>query len=129
VQKVLDLARTRAVVALRGLLARPVDDRFLAAAIFTGRVRRRMIAGQNRWVARPEPTAPLSAIVLSLFAVDILTNRELYDRELCVCDTCGRMSFSLDPTMRRACSDHAPKDSRASGVTRRALPSPPPPKR
>lgn len=122
VSKVLLLARSRVITSLRGLTMTPTDDRFLAASIFTGRVRRRLIAGASRWVARPEPTAPLSGIVLSLFAVDVLSNRETYDRELCVCDVCGRVSFIGRPVTRRFCIDHLPEEDGVSGVRRAASP-------
>jgi hypothetical protein len=105
--RVLTTARLRVVDALRGLIATPSDDRFLRASIFLGRVRRE----DGHWVARPEPTAPLSGIVLSLFAVAILTERSFYDRQMCVCDTCGRVSFDATPGMRRACSVHPPRGS------------------
>jgi hypothetical protein len=119
VQKVILTARGRVVAALRGLIASPVDDRFLAGAIFAGRVRRRRVIDSNEWVAHPEPTAPLSGIVLSVLAVDVLTNREEYDQHLCVCDACGRVSFQDTPVSRRHCSEHpAP----TSGFTRSVVP-------
>jgi hypothetical protein len=105
--RVITTSRLRVVDALRGLIASPSDDRFLRAAIFLGRVRRE----EGHWVARPEPTAPLSGIVLSLFAVAILSERAFYDRQMCVCDTCGRVSFDATPGMRRACSQHVPRGS------------------
>jgi hypothetical protein len=110
--RVLGVARARTVAALRGLIGSPQDDRFLRAAIFLGRVRRE----GSRWVARPEPTAPLSGIVLSLFAVAVLSERPFYDHNLCVCDTCGRVSFDTRPALRNACPTHAP---RLSGVTQK----------
>ena len=111
--RVITTSRLRVVDALRGFIGSPSDDRFLRAAIFLGRVRRE----EGRWVARPEPTAPLSGIVLSLFAVAVLSERSFYDRQMCVCDTCGRVSFDVTPGMRRACSVHPP---RASGVNVKA---------
>jgi hypothetical protein len=111
--RVLTTSRLRVVDALRGLIATPSDDRFLRASIFLGRVRRE----EGHWVARPEPTAPLSGIVLSLFAVAILSERALYDRQMCVCDACGRVSFDATPGMRRSCSLHPP---RASGERAKA---------
>jgi hypothetical protein len=108
-------ARTRVLGALRGLIGQPSDDRFLRAAIFLNRVRRE----DGKWVARPEPTAPLSGIVLSLFAVAILSERQYYDHHLCVCDTCGRVSFDPTPAMRKVCPSHAP---RASGIQRKTPP-------
>ena len=117
--KVLLAARIRVVTSLRGLMDTPVDDRFLASCIFAGRVRRQRQEGRAQWVARPEPTAPLSGIVLSLFAVDVLAHRELYDRDLCVCDTCGRVSFLENPGERRSCHEHAPS---VSGYVWKATP-------
>jgi hypothetical protein len=111
VQRMLFMARSRVVSALRGLIAQPVDDRFLAGAIFAGRVRRRRVIDTTLWVSRPEPTAPLSGIVLSLFAVDVLSNRDEYDRHLCVCDVCGRVSFQVMPMTRRHCPEHPAHDS------------------
>lgn len=108
-------ARTRVLGGLRGLIAQPSDDRFLRAAIFLNRVRR----DDGKWIARPEPTAPLSGIVLSLFAVAILSERQYYDHHLCVCDTCGRVSFDPTPAMRRVCALHSP---RASGMQRKTPP-------
>lgn len=119
VQKLLFAARGRVVAALRGLISSPVDDRFLAGAIFSGRVRRRRIINTNQWVAHPEPTAPLSGIVLSMLAVDILTHREEYDHHLCVCDTCGRVSFQDRPVARRHCPEHP---AHISGFTRSVVP-------
>jgi hypothetical protein len=108
--RIITTSRTRVVDALRGLIASPSDDRFLRAAIFLGRVRRE----EGHWVARPEPTAPLSGIVLSLFAVAILSERAFYDRQLCVCDTCGRVSFDGQPGFRRSCAAHSPRVSTTS---------------
>jgi hypothetical protein len=114
--RVLAAARIRIISALRGLIASPADDRFLAAAIFAGRVRRRRIHTESQWVAQPEPTAPLSGVVLSLFAVDVLTHREEYDRRLCVCDICNRITFNDGELRRKSCPDHQPQ---VSGFTRR----------
>jgi hypothetical protein len=119
VQRLLFAARSRVVSALRGLISQPVDDRFLAGAIFAGRVRRRRVIETSQWVSHPEPTAPLSGIVLSLFAVDVLSNREEYDRQLCVCDVCGRVSFQDVPVTRRHCSEHP---AHVSGFTRAVSP-------
>jgi hypothetical protein len=117
--RVLTAARIRVLSALRGLIASPVDDRFLAAAIFAGRVRRRRVGERSQWVARPESTAPLSGIVLSLFAVDILSHRDVYDRGLCVCDVCNRVTFQDAAFRRRACPEH---QAHVSGFTRAVRP-------
>jgi hypothetical protein len=122
--RILTTARLRVVDALRGLISSPSDDRFLRAAIFLGRVRRQ----EGHWIARPEVTAPLSGIVLSFFAVAILSERSFYDRQMCVCDICGRVSFNAAPGLRRACASHAPRTSAANhrAVTR-TFPSVAPP--
>ena len=104
--RILLLARTRVLSALRGLIASPADDRFLSAHIFTGRVWRQRVQGVSRWVPRPEPTAPLSAVVLSLFTVDVLSHREIYTQSLSVCDACDRVTFHEGARWR--CVDHAP---------------------
>jgi hypothetical protein len=95
-------ARARVVSALRGLIATPSEDRFLRGAIFIGSARRL----GSRWVARPAQDALLSGVVLSLFAVAILSDRGVYERELCVCNVCGRVSFNAQPDMRTACARH-----------------------
>jgi hypothetical protein len=118
--RVLAAARIRVITALRGLIASPTDDRFLAAAIFAGRVRRRRMQTESQWVAQPEPTAPLSGVVLSLFAVDVLSHREEYDRRLCVCDVCNRVTFQDGEIRRKSCPDHQPQ---VSGMTRRVTPT------
>ena len=117
--RVLAASRIRVLGALRGLIASPADDRFLAAAIFAGRVRRRRVLSESQWVAQPEATAPLSGIVLSLFAVDVLAHREEYDRSLCVCDICNRITFQDGELRRKSCPDHLPQ---VSGFTRRVTP-------
>lgn len=117
-QRVLQSAQRRVLSALRGLIATPSDDRFLHAAIFTGRVKRSPIEGASPWMLRPEPTATLSGIVLGLFAVDILSHREVYDRGLSVCDACARLTFHESTQSRTRCPDHPPA---VSGVRLRAV--------
>jgi hypothetical protein len=96
-------ARARVVGKLRGLLATPPDDRFLSAAIFAGRVRRILVDNTMVWVPRPRSHDILSDIITSLFVADILGRREFYAQNLCVCDSCGRVRFNPDPTLRHAC--------------------------
>jgi len=103
-QMILVAARSRILSALRGLTDSPQDDRFLTASIFAGRVSRQRVQGASRWVARPEPTMPLSGVVLSLFAVDALSHREIYNQLLSVCDTCNRVTFHDGG--RRSCPEH-----------------------
>lgn len=103
--KLLAMSRWRAVITLRGLLAQRADDRFLQAAIFAGRVRRE----KGAWIARPRDADLLSDVVLSLFAVDILSHRDFHERNLCVCDVCGRISYNPAVTTRAGCCEHPPR--------------------
>lgn len=113
--RVLAMARWQVILTLRGLLANPPDDRFLHAAIFSGRVRR----GQGNWLVVPREDDPLSQVVLALFAADILTYREFHEQNLCVCDVCGRISYDPRATTRAGCADHVPATEAASGVQSR----------
>jgi hypothetical protein len=91
-------------MTLRGLISTPCDDRFLNAAIFAGRVRRE--GGRWRLAMRDRDT--LTDVVLGLFAVDVLEHRELHQQTLCVCDTCGRISYDPATTTRSGCHEHVP---------------------
>jgi predicted RNA-binding Zn-ribbon protein involved in translation (DUF1610 family) len=104
--RILTAARSNVVSALRGLIASPADDRFLTAAIFSGRVCRRRVGRENEWVAQPDPNGSLSGIVLSLFAADALSHRDIYDKLLSVCDSCNRVTFQEEATARYACPMH-----------------------
>jgi hypothetical protein len=106
---ILVAARSRVLTTLRGLIASPVDDRFLAEGIFAGRLWRQRVGGASRWVPRPESTTPLSGVVLSLFAVDVLSHREWYARLLSVCDTCDRVTFHEGSHW--ICAEHLPHRS------------------
>jgi hypothetical protein len=123
--KLLAMARWRVVVTLRGLLAQPCDDRFLTAAIHADRVRRE----RGAWLAQPRDTDMLSDVVLSLFAVDVLSHRDFHDQNLCVCDVCGRISYNPAATTRAGCGDHVPRTDHTSGWDakrpRSSLPPPP----
>jgi hypothetical protein len=101
-------ARARTVAALRGLQARPADDRFLAGAIFAGQVRRETVGEQSRWRVHLTPECSLSTILKSLLAVDVLSHREQYDTTLRVCDICGRLWFEQDPILPLVmeCAEH-----------------------
>jgi hypothetical protein len=116
-RRLLVAARARTLAAVRGLRVAPADDRFLAAAIFGGRVRRLRDHGRGAWVARPGADAPLSDVVMSLLTVDVLTHRDQYDRELCVCDTCGRIGFDPKALLRTRCSEHVPSDFSREGFS------------
>jgi hypothetical protein len=91
-------------MTLRGLLSKPCDDRFLHAAIFSGRVRR----DQARWILGARDGDALHDVVLGLFAVDVLSHREFHQQNLCVCDTCGRISYNPAATTRAGCAEHRP---------------------
>jgi hypothetical protein len=66
-------------------------------------------------------------MVLSLFAVDILTHRDFHDQNLCVCDVCGRISYNPAATSRAGCGDHVPKTDTTSGFQGRGSRSSIPP--
>jgi hypothetical protein len=104
--RILGRARSRVVVTLRGLITDPVDDTFLETAKTTNRVQPLGVGGKISWIARPQREDSLSDIVVSLFAADILSNRALYDQNLCVCDTCGRVSFRAKMMARTGCREH-----------------------
>jgi len=104
--RILGRARSRVVFTLRGLIADPPDDRFLEAAKNGGRVQTLGLGSKASWIARPQREDSLSEVVLSLFAADILSNRALYDQNLCVCDTCGRVSFRAKMMARTGCREH-----------------------
>ena len=117
--QLLGAVRTKVVAAIRGLISTPADDRFLAAAIFNGRVERIRVGEKMAWVARPSVDDALSDIVLSLFAAAILTNREVYEQRLCVCEVCGRISFWEGHIVPRwGCAEHKPREGKLSGFMR-----------
>lgn len=124
--RLLAMARSRVVVTLRGFVAVPQDDRFLKTAIYAHRVERASTKDGSAWVARPSERDLLGDIVLSLFAVDILMHRELHERQLCVCDVCGRVSFHPFVTTRLGCAEHIPRSEAHSGF-HRSKPSTAPP--
>ena len=82
----LTVARNTVLATLRGFIDKPSDNCFVAAALFSGRVRRahgptsRAVnpgASAARWIPRPDPEGPLSTLVVNLFVVDMLTHREI----------------------------------------------------
>lgn len=125
--KLLAMARSRAVVALRAFIATPSDDRFLRAAIFAGRVERVRSGTGSVWVARPRDQDHLGDVVLSLFAVDVLMHREFHEQNLCVCDVCGRVSFQRNVVTPSGCPEHLPRTEAQSGFQRSGGSSAPPP--
>lgn len=106
VARIASTARVRVAITLAGLVASPPDDRFLAAAIYAGRVLRAPSDRGPAWRAAPRPGDRLSDIVLACFIADILEHREEYDAHLCVCEVCSAVSFSDDPALRTRCERH-----------------------
>ena len=103
--RILGRARAKIVRSLQGLLQTPPDDSFIQAAKDAGRVEL-VDPNDNIWIARPRATDALSDIVLGLFIADFLSNRALYEQNLCVCSTCGRLSFRGRSMPRTACREH-----------------------
>jgi hypothetical protein len=99
---ILRAARLRVSMSLQGLLATPFDDRFLAAAIYSGRVAR-----GTHWQPKLKGTERLSDILLAVLSADILAHRDEYDASLCVCAICGHVSLSRSATSRTRCASHA----------------------
>jgi hypothetical protein len=98
---ILRAARVRVSLSLQGLLATPVDDRFLTAAIYAGRVDR-----SSEWRPKLKGTERLSDVVLAMLAADILTHRDEYDGALGVCTICGEISLSRTAPSRTRCLQH-----------------------
>jgi hypothetical protein len=86
-------ARARVIGHLQELLLMPSEDRFLTAAIFSRRVRRTLVGTTMHWTPHPRMDDCLSEIITSLFVSDILTRREFYEQNLCICQRCGRVRF------------------------------------
>ena len=104
--RLLETARSRVVSTLGGMLGASLDDRFVSAAIYAGRVRRaRGDSGETGWEPFVTEGEPVSTWVLALFAVDALSGREDYDRHLHVCEVCGSVAFGLGGNRRR-CGEH-----------------------
>ncbi|WP_437964811.1 hypothetical protein WMF04_34790 [Sorangium sp. So ce260] len=116
--ELVEAARFRVLSSLRAFMPPAADDRFLAAAIDEGRVRR---AGDAAlWEPCPREEDLLSDIVLSLFAADILNYREFHDAYLCVCKTCLRIDFDPSRSGRTGCPEHQP--TATVSVMRRSRP-------
>ena len=112
-------ARRTVLATLSGLIASPVDDRFLSAVIYTGRVTRvRTSEGQAAWEPSLREGENLSQWLLALLAADILTRRDTYDRTMCLCEKCGAVELR-EGGSRRLCSEHA--DVAPPGESRRAI--------
>jgi hypothetical protein len=103
--RILGRARARVVRTLGGLVQDPPDDSFLQTIVSSERVQSVDPQGST-WIARPRREDSLSDIVLSMFAADILSNRMLYEQNLCVCSSCGRLSFRAKTMPRTHCREH-----------------------
>jgi hypothetical protein len=113
--RILGRARSRVVRTLQGLLQTPPDESFIEAAKTARRVEPVDPNGTGMWIARSRRDDALSDIVLGLFVADILSNRTLYEQNLCVCKTCGRLSFRARTMPRTACREHNDPSQHASG--------------
>lgn len=108
------VARVRVLDALTRLQRSPPDDGFLQGAISRGEVRRvRPSGAKSRAWAPVLPAStpggiPLSSLVLSLFAADMLRARADYETNLRVCRSCGSVAFDAEESGARACPLHAP---------------------
>lgn len=91
--RIVAVARARVMAALRGLAAAQVDDRFLTASIFAGRVARATTDRGTNWEPQLRGSERLSDMVLAVFAADILAHREDYEQRVRVCDDCGKVCF------------------------------------
>jgi hypothetical protein len=88
--RLLEASRARVVSTLAGMLGSPLDDRFVSAAIYAGRVRRaRGDSGETGWEPSLTEGEPLST----------------WDRHLHVCEVCGSVAFGLGGNRRR-CGEH-----------------------
>lgn len=100
-------ARDRVLAGLSQLMATPGDDRFVRAAVYTGRVRRVSDGRAASWRPVLGEGELLSTWVLALFAADALAHREVYDELLGICEVCGAVSLRVS-TQRRRCPQHGP---------------------
>ena len=98
-------ARDRVIAGLGQLLTIPADDRFVRAAVYTGRVRRVSDGRASSWRPVLGEGELLSYWVLALFAADALAHREVYDELLGICEVCGAVSLRVS-SQRRRCPQH-----------------------
>jgi hypothetical protein len=101
--RIVAAAHERVLATLRGLLATPPDDRFLNAALYTGRVQR---GRGGVWSPSLDEGGNLSQWVLALFAADALHDRAPYDTVLGVCDACNAVGFAWRSRSRNRCPSH-----------------------
>lgn len=134
--RVVSQAHERVVASLRGMLATPPDDRFVNAALYTGRVQRgRARSGPSEWLPTLDEGGSLSQWVLALFAADALLDRPAYELTLGVCDACGLVGFAWKSRSRTRCEAHdgaqslrpTPRQITVPPPTARPTPVDPPP--
>lgn len=94
-------ARARVAAELADWLDDPSPTALLDGLVARGALVR---GPTGAWVAPARPR--LSDVVLALFAIDIGERRETYVARLCVCKTCGRVSFDPEAGERAGCVDH-----------------------
>lgn len=106
-RRVLRSAHHRVVEGLRGLVWTPRDDSWLTALVHQGYLRCKETKEHGaQWTVEVPEGRALSELVLALFAADILARREVYDARLCVCSSCGRVSFEPRQSGRLGCPTH-----------------------
>ncbi|WP_437676053.1 hypothetical protein [Sorangium sp. So ce131] len=89
-------ARERVTNVLLDFVAPDPGGRFRRAALYSARVRWCVVGDRSGWLPAPGENDFLSDIVLSLFAAEILSNAEIYQRHMTVCVGCGRVAFAQD---------------------------------
>jgi hypothetical protein len=105
-QEIVTRAKERVVRTLCAFVSEERDERFLKEAVVSGKVR--SSASGLGWETHLEQDDPLSEILLSLLAADVLGNREFHEHCLCVCKTCYLVSFQPLVTGRTGCREHRP---------------------
>ena len=114
-RRLLRAARDRVVEGLRGLVWTPRDDSWISALVHQGYVRCEKTEQSGvMWTVEVPRGRALSDLVLALFAADILARRALYDERLCVCSSCGRVSFDPACSGRLGCPAHPVRPSAVS---------------
>ena len=111
----LSTARERVLAGLGQLMTTPPDDRFVRAAVYTGRVRRVSDGRTSSWRPVLGEGELLSYWVLALFAADALAHREVYDELLGICEVCGAVSLRVS-SQRRRCAQHGPASRSSSKI-------------
>jgi len=97
----------KVIATLSAYIGPSSDDRFVQAAIYSGRVVRTATAdGLRRWQVQVSEAVNLSDQVLALFAADILQHSDDYQESLVVCEACGSTLFWSRRVSKNGCPDH-----------------------